>query len=126
MTTLICSQCYRSLNRKLCNRLLSIQEVSLFTLRHFRVSLHLQKKQGWFNQVIKTKPPFEHNKGESFQEPISQRKHRLIMAGAQQHLRHSQLPEQHFDYFLILDFEATCEENVQIHPQVNPNCTYRL
>lgn len=28
------------------------------------------------------------------------------------------LKPQYFDYFLILDFEATCEENKQIHPQV--------
>ncbi|XP_053395272.1 ERI1 exoribonuclease 3-like isoform X2 [Mercenaria mercenaria] len=27
------------------------------------------------------------------------------------------LKEQYFDYFLVLDFEATCKENEQIHPQ---------
>ncbi|WAR23916.1 ERI3-like protein [Mya arenaria] len=29
----------------------------------------------------------------------------------------SKLKEQIYDYFLVLDFEATCEENIKIHPQ---------
>ncbi|XP_052257373.1 ERI1 exoribonuclease 3-like [Dreissena polymorpha] len=31
--------------------------------------------------------------------------------------RKSQIKEQYFDYFLILDFEATCKENEKIYPQ---------
>lgn len=29
------------------------------------------------------------------------------------------LKPQYFDYFLVLDFEATCQENEQIRPQVS-------
>ncbi len=25
---------------------------------------------------------------------------------------------QDFDYFLVLDFEATCDDSIRIHPQV--------
>ena len=28
----------------------------------------------------------------------------------------SSLAKQKYDYFLVLDFEATCDENHQIHP----------
>jgi len=28
------------------------------------------------------------------------------------------VPPQLFDYFLVLDFEATCEENKELTPQV--------
>lgn len=30
------------------------------------------------------------------------------------------IQSQSFDYFLVLDFEATCERNARIKPQVNP------
>ena len=30
----------------------------------------------------------------------------------------SQIPKQNYDYFLILDFEATCDDKVSLEPQV--------
>lgn len=29
------------------------------------------------------------------------------------------IKKQNFDYFLVLDFEATCDDSRKIHPQVN-------
>ena len=45
---------------------------------------------------------------EVYEDPIL---HTNIMAT-------SDIKPQNFDYFLVLDFEATCEKDVQIHPQV--------
>lgn len=92
----------------------------------------------WFNSIIRTTRACHRirvnscqnfstsgrvlyaKKKSNFNKPKSTELHQvdrklLDMAGLQ-------LKEQYFDYFLVLDFEATCKANEQIHPQVNMFC----
>ena len=38
----------------------------------------------------------------------------------------SAVPEQTFDYFLVLDFEATCDDKTRLKPQVCKSNLYHL